>query len=85
MSDTQIVTLARHDNIGLIRIDRPPVDAIDRSVRAGLVRSVEEVDADASHHAFFAERTTAREPGVLLQHLVAKGRSFSDGPLAQAA
>ena len=48
MSDTQIVTLARHENIGLILIDRPPVNAIDRSIRAGLIRAVDEAEGDAS-------------------------------------
>ena len=40
---TEAVTLEIQDNLGLICIDYPPVNALGYAVRAGLVKALQEV------------------------------------------
>ncbi len=45
------VTLERHGDVALIVINSPPVNAIGHAVRTGLLRAIEEADADSSCRA----------------------------------
>src|SRR5687767_1377753 len=45
------VHFERHDNVGVAIVDRPPVNAIDSSVRAGLLAAVQQAEADSSIRA----------------------------------
>ncbi|RLA31547.1 MAG: 3-hydroxyacyl-CoA dehydrogenase, partial [Gammaproteobacteria bacterium] len=45
------VHLELRDNIALISIDSPPVNALSHAVRDGLMRFIEQADADAETHA----------------------------------
>ncbi len=47
MNDQHIaVTLEKRDDVGLIRIDNPPVNALGHPVRQGLVRCLDQAEAD---------------------------------------
>lgn len=48
---TEPVTMERHGDVALIVIDSPPVNAIGHAVRVGLLRAIEEADADPSLRA----------------------------------
>ncbi|MDM0030611.1 3-hydroxyacyl-CoA dehydrogenase NAD-binding domain-containing protein [Variovorax sp. J22P271] len=48
---TSPVTLSRHGDIALLRIDNPPVNALSPAVVAGLVAAVDAFEADASYQA----------------------------------
>jgi 3-hydroxyacyl-CoA dehydrogenase len=58
------VTLERRGNVALAIIDRPPVNAIDSSVRAGLINAVTEASNDSSVAAIV---------------IVCRGRTFLSG------
>ena len=45
------VTLARYEDVAVITVDNPPVNALSRAVRAGLVQALEEAEGDASERA----------------------------------
>ncbi|MDM0024577.1 3-hydroxyacyl-CoA dehydrogenase NAD-binding domain-containing protein [Variovorax saccharolyticus] len=45
------VTLSRHGDIALLRIDNPPVNALSPGVVAGLVAAIDAFEADASYKA----------------------------------
>lgn len=45
------VTLSRHGDIALLRIDNPPVNALSPTVVAGLVTAIDAFEADASYKA----------------------------------
>lgn len=45
------VTLSRHGDIALLRIDNPPVNALSPTVVAGLVAAIDAFEADASYKA----------------------------------
>jgi 3-hydroxyacyl-CoA dehydrogenase len=47
MSDS-IVSYQLTDQLGIIRIDNPPVNALSQAVRAGLMAALEQARADAS-------------------------------------
>jgi 3-hydroxyacyl-CoA dehydrogenase len=49
MSD--LVTWTKQDNIGVVTIDNPPVNALAVGVRAGILKCMEEANADASVEA----------------------------------
>ena len=40
------VSIERHEGVAVISIDNPPVNALSQAVRDGLMRSIEEVEAD---------------------------------------
>ncbi len=61
---SEAVTLERRDGIALILVDNPPVNAIGRAVRAGLVRAAAEIAAD---------------PGIRAAVLACRGRTFMAG------
>ncbi len=46
-----VVTLDKNGDIGVIRIDNPPVNALSQPVRAGLQAAIEQVQADATIRA----------------------------------
>ena len=48
---TSPVTLSRHGDIALLRIDNPPVNALSPAVVAGLVAAIDAFEADASYKA----------------------------------
>ncbi|WP_111411918.1 enoyl-CoA hydratase/isomerase family protein [Billgrantia lactosivorans] len=58
------VTYQRHDDVGVIAIDNPPVNALGQAVRQGLVDAVAQGNADA---------------GVRALVLLARGRTFIAG------
>ena len=47
----QPVSLELRNNVALISIDNPPVNALSHAVRDGLMRSIEQADADAEAQA----------------------------------
>ena len=63
-SESQPVSLTREDNVALITIDNPPVNALSRDVRTGLVGALERALADDAARAIV---------------LLCAGRSFCAG------
>jgi len=51
VSERPPVELLRHGDVGVIRIDNPPVNALSHLVRAGLFALLEEVEQDPAIHA----------------------------------
>ena len=47
-SKGKVISLARQDGVGIIRIDNPPINAGSRAVRGGLLDAIRELDADDS-------------------------------------
>ena len=45
------VTCQRKNNIALIRIHNPPVNALSHEVRQGLVAAIDTIEADEAVHA----------------------------------
>ncbi len=76
MLDKAVVQLESIDAIGLITIDRPPVNAIDRHVRSGLIDSIAQAE---------------RDPAIRIIVIACRGRTFLsgadltefDGPIAE--
>ena len=60
----ELVSYTCDDNIAVIRIDNPPVNALDHSVRSALVESMDRFDADGSAKAAI---------------IIGEGRVFSGG------
>src|SRR5262249_34362513 len=61
---SELVTLRRDGNIGVVTVDNPPVNAISNAVRVGLIAKLAEAKAD---------------PGVAAVVLAAAGRTFMAG------
>ncbi|MBL8549065.1 MAG: enoyl-CoA hydratase/isomerase family protein [Hyphomonadaceae bacterium] len=59
-----VVSYEGKDGVGVILVDRPPVNAIDTSVRAGLLESIEKAAAD---------------PAARIVLIACKGRTFFSG------
>ena len=47
---TDKIAYSRHDDIVVLRIENPPVNALGNDVRAGIFAGMERFDADASAH-----------------------------------
>ncbi|HEX7061443.1 MAG TPA: enoyl-CoA hydratase-related protein, partial [Woeseiaceae bacterium] len=45
------VSLARHGDVAVVTVDNPPVNALSRAVRAGLMQAVDEAEADSTVRA----------------------------------
>ena len=43
---TELVTLTRHDDVAVITVDNPPVNALSQPVRQGLVDAVSQLQGD---------------------------------------
>ena len=41
-----VVTFEKHDDVGLIIVDNPPVNALSQAVRAGLLEATTELNND---------------------------------------
>jgi 3-hydroxyacyl-CoA dehydrogenase len=46
-----LVTLARHQDVAVVTVDNPPVNALSRTVRAGLMQAFDQAEADAEVRA----------------------------------
>jgi 3-hydroxyacyl-CoA dehydrogenase len=64
MADHEIVSTERRGAVGLVLVDRPPVNAIDASVRAGLIEGVSKL---------------AKDDNVKAIVLACRGRTFLSG------
>ena len=62
--ETLSVTLRKHENIGVIEIDNPPVNALSSHVRGGIVKAIKAAKAD---------------DGIQAILLMSNGRMFSAG------
>jgi 3-hydroxyacyl-CoA dehydrogenase len=61
---SELVTLRRDGNVGVVTVDNPPVNAISNAVRIGIIARLDEAKAD---------------PGIAAVVLAAAGRTFMAG------
>ncbi len=82
MTDQQ-VTLTRHDGVGIITIDNPPVNALSPGVPEGISTAMDEVDRDPSIRSVVvigAGRTFIAGADIRELEMVAHGAGREGGP-----